>query len=94
MHLCSRRYPSRNRRYYYYDLIWTRGILQDLREAGVKGRLASYIERFLDNSEFRVKVGSSLSYTKLQATGVPQGSTLSVTLFGLKINSNLKNQEQ
>ena len=55
-----------------YDLTWRRGILPDLHDAGIRGRLASYIERFLENKQFKVRVGTSLSYTRLQATGVPQ----------------------
>ena len=37
-----------------------------------------------------VKVGSNFSQLYDQEMGVPQGSILSVTLFGLKINSTIK----
>ena len=36
---------------------------------------------------FKVRVGATLSDLTKQEMGVPQGSILSVTLFGLKINS-------
>ena len=42
---------------------------------------------FLENRNFRVRLGSTFSDPYEQEMGVPQGSILSVTLFSLKINS-------
>jgi hypothetical protein len=70
--------------------MWKHGILQDLENSGLKGRLPIFIENFLANRKFRVRAGSHLSDTFKQEMGLPQGSILSVTLFVLKINSIVK----
>ena len=46
-----------------------------------------FIQNFLTNRVFRVRLGSVCSNIYEQEMGVPQGSILSVTLFILKINS-------
>ena len=61
--------------------------MRDLHRAGLRGRLPTFIEGFLQSRNFQVTVGSCLSQLCDQEMGVPQGSILSVTLFGLKINS-------
>lgn len=73
-----------------YDMAWRHGILKDLFDAGVKGRLARFIQEFLKDRCFQVKLDEQMSTTKLLETGTPQGSTLSVTLFAIKINSLAK----
>ena len=70
-----------------YDTTWKYGILRDLHELGVKGRLAYFLESFLAERSFQVRVGSTLSDTFRLSQGVPQGSILSTTLFNIKINS-------
>lgn len=70
-----------------YDTTWKHGILVDLHNMGLRGRLPTFISNFLSNREFRVRVGSTLSDAQPQEMGVPQGSILSVTLFIVKINS-------
>ena len=70
-----------------YDTTWKYGILNDLHEIGLRGRLPLFIKRFLNNRQFSVRVGTSISDTYNQEMGVPQGSILSVTLFIIKINS-------
>ena len=73
-----------------YDTTWKYGIMKDLHNAGLRGRLPLFIEGFLKNRQFQVRVASTLSQLQYQEMGVPQGSILSVTLFGLKINSIVK----
>ena len=70
-----------------YDTTWKYGILCDPHELGVKGRLANFLESFLVERSFQVRVGSTLSDTFRLSQGVPQGSILSTTLFNIKINS-------
>jgi len=70
-----------------YDTTWKHGILVDLYDMGMRGRMPIFISNFLSNREFRVRVGSTLSDPQPQEMGVPQGSILSVTLFIVKINS-------
>lgn len=70
-----------------YDTTWKHGILMDLFNAGLRGRLPEFIGNFLTDRVFKVRVGACLSDCFNQEMGVPQGSILSVTLFILKINS-------
>ena len=73
-----------------YNTTWKYGIMNDLHEIGLKGRLPVFVQNFLSNREFKVRVGSTLSEAHNQEQGVPQGSILSVTLFSLKINNIVK----
>ena len=73
-----------------YDMTWKCGIMRDLHNAGLRGRLPLFIQNFLSNRHFRVRVGATCSDLYEQENGVPQGSILSVTLFGLKINEIAK----
>lgn len=73
-----------------YDTTWRFGILKDLHQAGLRGRLPMFVADFLTNRHFKVKVNNTFSERHIQEMGVPQGSILSVTLFNLKINSVTK----
>ncbi len=73
-----------------YDTTWKYGILKDLHTVGLRGNLPNFIQNFLKDRSFKVRIGSTYSSTFPQTNGVPQGSILSVTLFGLKINSITK----
>ena len=73
-----------------YDTTWKYGIMKDVHFIGLKGRLPLFLQNFLTDREFKVKVGSTLSELHNQEQGVPQGSILSVTLFSLKINNIVK----
>ena len=70
-----------------YDTTWRYGILRDLHDLGVRGRLATFIDSFLADRRIQARVGSTLSEQFDQAQGVPQGSILFTTLFSIKINS-------
>jgi hypothetical protein len=70
-----------------YDTTWKYGIMRDLHEFGLRGRLPLFIQDFLSDRLFRVRVGSTYSNPYPQEMGVPQGSILSVTLFSVKINN-------
>ena len=69
-----------------YDTTWKHGIMKDLHELGLKGRLPLFIQNFLSDRTFNVRIGNTLSDIFKQEQGVPQGSILSPTLFGIKIN--------
>ena len=70
-----------------YDTVWKYGVIRYLHKVGLRGRMPMFIQNFLSNRVFRVRLGSVYSDIHGQETGVPQGSILSVTLFILKINS-------
>ncbi len=73
-----------------YDTAWKHGIMSDLHDIGLRGRLPIFIQNFLSNRTFRVRVGTTYSDSYEQENGVPQGSILSVTLFSIKINNIAK----
>ena len=54
-----------------YDTTWRYGILRDLHELGLKGRLPVFIKSFLADRRMQVRVGSTLSDQFEQAQGVP-----------------------
>ena len=66
--------------------------MKDLHESGLRGHLPNCVSSSLTiiNRKFNVHVNDSLSNVHKQEMVVPQGSILSVTLFGLKINSIVK----
>ena len=66
------------------------GIMRDLSDFCLKGRLPHFIDNFLSNRNFKVRVGATLSDLQGQEEGVPQGSILPVTLFSIKINNIVK----
>ena len=70
-----------------YDTTWRYGILKDLHDLGLKGRLPLFIKSFLEDRTMQVRVGSTLSDLYDQEQGVTQGSILSTTLFNIKINN-------
>ena len=70
-----------------YDTTWRYGIMKDLYNCGLKGRLPQFIQSFLSERRFKVLVNRSLSREHHQIAGIPQGSILSITLFAMKINS-------
>lgn len=64
-----------------YDKADRNAIVSTLISWGISGKMLKFIRSFLTNRRFRVSVGDALSSSKVQVTGVPQGSILSVTLF-------------
>ena len=64
-----------------YDTTWKNGILVDLWDLGFRGHLPRFIQSFLCERSFKVRVGSTLSELHEQEMGVPQGSILSPALF-------------
>ena len=70
-----------------YDTTWKYGIMRDLYNMDLRGRLPLLIQNFLPERKFQVRVGTSLSDFYDEEMGVLQGSISSVTLFIVKINS-------
>ena len=68
-----------------YDTTWKYDILRDLHNIGLKGHFPNFIQNFLSNRHFNVRLGYTISDNFDQDMGVPKGSILSVTLFSLKI---------
>ena len=77
-----------------YDTTWKYHILKTIYNFGIRGHLAEFIQNFLTHRKIKVKVGSSISNEYDQQQGVPQGSVISCTLFGIAINSIVDNLPQ
>lgn len=73
-----------------YDSVWRHKILIILSKISVNGNIFKYITNFLKEKQFQVKISYTLSNTFSQENGIPQGSSLAVTLFLLAINDILK----
>ena len=69
-----------------YDTTWRHGILREMHSMGLRGRLPSFIQDFLTDRHFRVRVGGKFSEWFQQLEGVPQGSVLSVACFVVAFN--------
>ena len=70
-----------------YDTCWKQVILDQLLNFKIKGHLAWYVQNFLDKRSIKVKVGNNLSEKFFLDLGVPQGSSISCTLFLIAINT-------
>jgi ribonuclease HI len=73
-----------------YDTTWRYGIMRDLANLGLRGRLPKFINNFLQHRNFKVRLNNIFSNQNILETGIPQGSVLSVTLFIIKINNIAK----
>ncbi|KAL4120087.1 hypothetical protein QTP88_012826 [Uroleucon formosanum] len=69
-----------------YDTAWRPRVLNKLNKIIAKGYMLDFISNFLNHRTFQVKTSNTLSDIFLQESGVPQGSTISVTLFLIAIN--------
>ena len=69
-----------------YDMTWKMGIVRDLQDCGLRGRMLGFVWNFLKNRTFKVIVNNTTSDSYRQVNGIPQGSVLSPTLFIVKIN--------
>ena len=75
-----------------YDTTWRYGILKDLHNFGLRGRLPNFIKSFLEDLEDRsiqVRIESPRVFYD-QEQCVPQGAILSTTLFNVKLNNIIK----
>lgn len=64
-----------------YDTVWHDGLLYKLNKQDCPKYLLKMIEKFLKNREFTTTVNNKKSNIKNIPAGVPQGSSLSPTLF-------------
>ena len=82
--------PCGSRVFFYiegaYDVTWRHGVLMKSYNYGIRGAMGYFLQNFLRDRSFRVRIGSILSDRFTQDNGVPQGGVLSVALFALMIN--------
>jgi len=80
-----------------YDMLWKDGLMHKLAQLKVSGNMYNFIDNFLSDRTFQVKVGNCLSETLKLENGTPQGSVISPILFLIMINdfpetsNNVKN---
>ena len=70
-----------------YDTCWNQLVLRQLQKFKMIGHLPIYIQNFLTDRKIRVRVNDSVSDAFDLDLGVPQGSSLSGTLFLIAINT-------
>ena len=70
-----------------YDKSWKNHILQQLENFKICGHLPHFIQNFLTNRSIKVTVNNQISNSANLEMGVPQGSSLSATLFLISVNS-------
>ena len=69
-----------------YDMLHVPTLLKKLQKLGTVCNTFNWVENFLSNRTFQVKVGAELSDKFIQQNGTPQGSIISPLLFLIMIN--------
>ena len=69
-----------------FDTVWHEALLKKLQAIGISGNFLRWVETFLKDRSFQVRVENTLSQTKYTKRGVPQGSVISPILFNIFIN--------
>ena len=69
-----------------YDMVFNDAVILKLIKLGINGRILAFINSFLSNRSFQVRIGASYSQEKCLENGLPQGSILSPLLFSVMIN--------
>ena len=62
------------------------GLLVKIVKVGISGQIFNFIENFISKRTFQVNVNGFLSNVSKLDNGIPQGSVIAPTLFGLFIN--------
>jgi hypothetical protein len=69
-----------------FDTVWHDGLIYKMIEIGIPSYIILWVHFFLQDREFDVRVGNSVSLMAAIEAGVPQGSSISPTLFSVFIN--------
>ena len=69
-----------------YDRVWRKGLFTKMQDMGIHGNLYKWTKSFLTNRIIQTKVGNAYSSKKILEEGLPQGSSLSCTLFLIFLN--------
>jgi ribonuclease HI len=69
-----------------YDQCWREGATEKLTGCGVNGRALRYVQNFLTNRLFSVRVGNERSGEYEQENGIPQGAVISPLIFAVMVN--------
>lgn len=69
-----------------YDMLWRAGLMHKLMTLEVNCKMLKFINDFVSDRTFQVKVNECLSEVKTLKNGTPQGSVISPILFLVMIN--------
>ena len=69
-----------------YDRIWRKGLLIKMKKMGIHGKMLKWIQAFLTNRTIQTTLNGETSSKLTMEEGLPQGSSLSCTLFLIFIN--------
>jgi hypothetical protein len=69
-----------------YDMMWREGLLFKLLQLNITGKMYNWIQDFLKNRKFQVKLNNTFSNTHTLENGTPQGSCISPLLFIIMVN--------
>lgn len=69
-----------------FDTIWKYKILKTLHHLHIRGNILHFIQNFLNNRNFMVRIENTLSSSYPLDNGVPQNTVLSPTLFNIATN--------
>ena len=69
-----------------YDRVWRKGLFIKMQDCGIHGNLYRWIKNFLSDRLIQTKVQNAFSSKRVLEEGLPQGSSLSCTLFLIFLN--------
>ena len=69
-----------------FDLVWRDGLLVKMMSLNIRGKIINWIKHFLNNRNNIIKIENVTSNPYCLDNGIPQGSSLSPTLFLIMIN--------
>lgn len=70
-----------------FDRLLPTTVFEAMQRLGIGGNILYFVYNFLKQRIFRVRLGQTLSTSRPQETGTPQGSVISPVLFILALNS-------
>ena len=73
-----------------YDKVWRQGLFIKMRDAGIHSNMYRWIKNFLTDRTIATQIEGVTSTKECLKEEIPQGSSLSCTLFTLYINDIVK----
>lgn len=77
-----------------YDTTRRQKIIEELTKYGLKGNIMKFLLNFLKDRKVTTLIGNTKSRERVQETGLPQGSVISVTLFLVATNNMLQEYQE
>ena len=69
-----------------YDMLWREGLLYKILQINITGKMFNWVQDFLKNRLFQVKIKNTFSNIHSLENGTPQGSCVSPILFLIMVN--------